>query len=168
MDLETRAAALERDAIAVAGQRAMVQTMTDREMKAIELKSLGATWLQIALAVGLKTAGAGYKFVMTALAKRASQIDSTPVSVARALMMERYEALITASMPAAAMGDDKQAKIALDALKGQARLLGLDAPRKLDVNVHGEEMPADRREREERVRTNLEGFQGRTIDGETA
>jgi hypothetical protein len=167
MDLDTRTEIMKRDAAAVAQQQALVQTMTERELLAIELKAVGATWVMIAKHLKLKTGAAAYKFTLAALAKRASQVDSTPVSVARALMLERYERLITSFMPNAAMGDEKAGKVVVDALKGQARLLGLDAPRKLDVEHHVGEQPQERQAREERVLEGLAKFNERTIEGET-
>jgi hypothetical protein len=84
-------------------------------------------------------------------------------------MMTRLDLIINGNMPAASMGDEKAGKIARAALHQQARLLGLDAPRRLDVEHHlTDDTATARRGREQAVHASLTEFHSRTIEGETA
>jgi hypothetical protein len=169
MDLATRNAKMLADAEAAAAHKAREIELSDREMTALKLYVARATWAQIASAVGLKTPSAARKFTMRALVKRATQIDSTPVSLARALMLDSYDMLIGAFLPqAVTTGDDKAAKVVTTALTQQARLLGLEAPKRHEHEHHLAEAPDQRVQREQKALESIRQFGDRTIEGETA
>lgn len=168
MDLATRNAKMLADAEAAAEHKAKVAELSDREIQALTLLVARATWKQIADALGLKTPSAARKFCMRALEKRASQIDSMPVNMARALMVERYDMLIGAFLPqAVTTGDDKAAKVVTTALTQQARLLGLEAPRRHEHEHRLGEQPVERVEREQAALESIRNFGTRIIEGET-
>lgn len=168
MDLATRTEVMRREAEAVAEHAARVQALTEREMEALRLFALGATWNQVAKAAGIKTDSGARKFVMRALAKQASVVEATPISEARALMLMRLELLLQGNMINAFNGDEKAAKTVTTVLAQQARLLGLDAPKRHQHEHHLADTPEERQQREASVHATLTAFHNRTIEGETA
>lgn len=167
MDLATRNSAMAREAAAAEAHRAKLIELSEREMKALELRVAGASWHHIATVLGFKSTSAARRFTIKAVEKRAAQIDSEPVNQARALLLERYEMLIRTFLPiAATTGDDKAAKVVTSSLVGQARLLGLEAPRRHEHEHTVGESPDQRRAREAAVMDGLIKFNDRTIDGE--
>lgn len=168
MDLVTRSSLATREAAAAAEHAAAVQALTEREMEAMRLFALGATWKQVAKAAGIKTDSGARKFVARALTKYARVVDTTPISEARALMLARLNEVLGGNMIAAVQGDDKAAKTVLNAMQQQARLLGLDAPRRHEHEHHvTADGPAERQAREQAVHKKLTDFHNRTIEGET-
>lgn len=167
MDLVTRNAAMAAENAAVVA-RARAQELTEQEADVLRLYAAGATLNKLCEVAKVKTTAGALKFVRRVLAKHAAVIDSTPITEARALMMARLELVVTGNLASAAMGDDKASKTVLAALQAEARLLGLDAPRRHEHEHHLADTPAARTAREQAVRLSLEQFGNRVIEGEAA
>lgn len=169
MDLATRQATIEQERQDALERAARAVALTEQEMDVLRLYAVGATLNQLAKALGVKTTGGAVKGVRRILAKYAGVVDSTPVTEARALMMQRLELILAGNLPAAAMGDEKAGKIALAAIAQQARLLGLDAPRRHEHEHHlHQDTPEARAGREQAALKSLTEFGNRIIEGETA
>lgn len=107
-----------------------------READAVEMRARGATYQQIADALGVdkKTA---YRRVQAALAARAREtVGDRDALIGHQVAM--IEAVLEGMLPRLAAGDPRAADMVLRALERQARLFGLDAPVRADVRVTDE------------------------------
>jgi hypothetical protein len=115
-----------------AGRREII---AERRVKAFELRKGGASYRQIgrALEVSEKTA---HGDVMTRL-RALARTEETVAADVRRLELERLDTLLVAHWAAATGGDERATRVALSILERRARLLGLDAPAKIDERVAG-------------------------------
>jgi DNA-binding Lrp family transcriptional regulator len=107
-----------------------------RECDAVEMRRQGRTYQQIADALGVSRRTA-WRRVQAALAERARET----VGDRDALIGEQLayiESVLDGHLPKAVRGDARSAEVVLRALERHARLLGLDAPVRHDVQVTDE------------------------------
>jgi len=149
--------------------------ITEREMRALDLLVAGATYRQIALAMGMKGHAGAYQLCARALAKRAVQFNQTTVHQARALYLDRLGKLLARWMPLALGSprdgvppDPKAADIVLRVMEREALILGLNAPFQVEQEtvlvVTGDELEGRRR----KILEHLAEVEARrqTIEGE--
>lgn len=112
-----------------------------RRTQAAEMKAEGATWEQIADALGYANKSHAWKDVNNRLAE-VKEEETLAVEHLRILHETRLERLIQAWWPQATGQDvnrpglnSRAAEIVLKALERQARLRGVDAPIKSEVSV---------------------------------
>ena len=105
----------------------------EREQRALELRKAGATYQQIADAMGLSTMGA-YNAVKRAIGKLNNKITEDAKAVRR-LELERLNQAQLAIWPRVQKGDIKAINALLRIMERRAKLLGLDAPAEANVNV---------------------------------
>ncbi len=101
------------------------------ELAAVEMRVRGATYDEIALAgIGYNCKSAAYKAVQRALKRRAAE----PVETVRQLEVSRLDALLGAVWDRALrVGLPDDINSVLKIMKRRAALLGLDAPKKIDI-----------------------------------
>lgn len=103
-----------------------------REVKALEMRMSGLPYSQIAASLGYKGRSSAYSAVMRVLDRR----EQEPAEKVRNLELQRLERLLMAYWPRAIRKrapDVHAAKMCLDILTRRARMLGLDAPVKVDI-----------------------------------
>jgi hypothetical protein len=103
-----------------------------REMKSLELRMSGLPYSQIAKEVGYRSRVSAYNAVMRVLDRR----EQEPAEKVRHLELQRLERLLMAYWPRAVRKrkpDVQAAKMCLDILTRRSRMLGLDAPVKVDI-----------------------------------
>lgn len=111
--------------------------VAERRRKATEMVLAGHTYEQVAEALK----DMGYKsrahvFNDLKLARQQANADTAEnLAEMRELTNARYERLLLAHWPAAAMGDEKSSKIALQILAQQATLNGTNAPKDLNIRL---------------------------------
>lgn len=114
-----------------------IGTRIDAQQKraqALELRRSGATFQQIADALGYANAGTVHRMVRQALA-------AIPVEAAeayRAEELDRLDALQRGLWPAARSGNVRAAEACLRVMESRRKLLGLDAPTRIDAKVSSE------------------------------
>jgi len=101
-------------------------TALEREHKAIELRTGGATFKQIADVLGV-TRGAACKAVKRAMDKLVAETQEQTESL-RALENKRLDALFLAFWPKALAGDEAAATRCMNIMERRARMNGLDGP----------------------------------------
>ncbi len=102
----------------------------EREKQALSMRRAGATYLQIADTLGYGNPSNAHRAVFRAL-------DRVPLENAHQLrMMEclRLDALQTAHWTPALAGNAPNARIVLRVMERRARLLGLDAPSRMEIS----------------------------------
>jgi hypothetical protein len=104
-----------------------------RQLQALELRKAGVSYQKIADALGYAHASGAHKAVESAL-KRTLQ---DPADEVRRLEVERLDAALFALWPSVTKGQYKAVEVALRLMERRAKLLGLDAPTKTDVNNTG-------------------------------
>lgn len=107
-------------------------TARRREMESLELRMSGLPYSQIAKKVGYRSRVSAYNAVIRVLDRR----EQEPAEKVRHLELQRLERLLMAYWPRAideAKPDVQAAKMCLDILTRRARMLGLDAPVKVDI-----------------------------------
>jgi hypothetical protein len=104
-----------------------------RELKALEMRMAGQpSYDLIAQALGYKGRSSAYRAVMRALDRR----EQEPAERVRSLELQRLERLLLTYWKRATrqqLPDLSAAKLCLDILARRARMLGLDAPVKVDI-----------------------------------
>ena len=95
----------------------------DRQVHALELRRTGATYLQIAQALGV-VKGSAYRLVQEALVTTLRE----PAEAVRALELERLDLLTRKLETRISTGDDKAINTLLKVMDHRAKLLGLYAP----------------------------------------
>jgi len=94
------------------------------ESRAVQLRSLGHTYDEIAQQLGLATRGSAWKIVQRAL----TRIPAESVEEMRLLEGARLDAMSAAIWPTAVTGDEKAILVMVRIMERRARLFGLDAP----------------------------------------
>lgn len=106
----------------------------DRETRAVAMRVRGASYQEIAEAVGYYDKAGAQKAVTRALAAAASeQREDRAVLVQREL--DLIDACIAGLAEKVGRGDVRAVEGTLRAIERRARLLGLDAPMRADVTV---------------------------------
>ena len=103
----------------------------EKQRRCLDLRRAGVTYDVIAEQVGYSNAGAAYNAVRSAL--RATLQE--PANEVRELEVDRLDRLERALWPAALNGDQGAIDRILRISERRARLLGLDAPTKQEVEV---------------------------------
>lgn len=103
----------------------------ERQRQALLLRRGGASYDQIAQRLGYRDRASAYRAVLAAL----EQTLREPAEEVRALELERLDALLLAHWPAATSGNVEATDRVLRIMERRARLLGLDAPRQLNVRL---------------------------------
>jgi hypothetical protein len=101
-----------------------------RRQKSLDLRIAGARYRQIGAQLGVSYQTA-YRDVQTALGELAS-LQSGKAEKLRELEVERCDKLTLALWPKARTGNEKAARAVLAVMDRRAKLLGLDAPTKLE------------------------------------
>ena len=113
--------------------------VADRERQALELRKAGASFQAIADKLGWADPSVAHKAVVRALANTIQQ----PADELRPLEAERLDRLLLAVWPDACNGDDRAINRALQIMGQRAKLLGLNAPTKVDVQADVRVDPAE-------------------------
>lgn len=103
----------------------------DRQMQALDLRKSGASFAQIAQALGYATPSGAHKAVMSAIKKTLRE----PAEEVRTLELERLDRLQMAAWTKAIKGDLRAIDAVLRIMKRRAELLGLDAPARINVEM---------------------------------
>jgi len=106
-----------------------------REIESLELRKAGLTYRQIGERLGITEQGA-HAAVMRALRRLNERITEAAEEVRR-LELERLDRLLLALWPQAAKGNQGAVDRVLRIMERRARLLGLDAPKGVDVTSGG-------------------------------
>ena len=112
--------------------------------KALELRKLGYTYEEIATALGYRGRSSAYMAVSKALEKL--RVESTEeAGKVRVLEMQRLDAYLSTLGTRIQGGDRGAIETALRIMDRRARMLGLDAPEKhqVEVNVETEKQAMD-------------------------
>ena len=117
---------------AISGSRAAL--VLDRERQCWELRVRGATFDQIAHALGFRSKASAFKSYMRAFRRLKQQI-LVDAEQQRHVILERLDALVHTYMPLAIQGSSDAAEIVLKADKRRADLLGLDVPAKNNMTT---------------------------------
>lgn len=113
------------------GKNAPDPVQLDRELQIIELRRAGATWEKIANAVGYANASGAYK----AYQRAAERIIRPNLEELRDFELDRLDRLQLAVWEKAKNGDYKAIQTVLSILDRRTRILGLDAPTKIQAEV---------------------------------
>lgn len=105
--------------------------LMERERQVVELRRTGATWEGIAQAVGYSNAGGAYKAYQRAMAR----VFDQPVKELRNAELDRLDRLQRAFWKGAVDGNVRSADFILRVIDKRAKLLGLDAPTKIQAEV---------------------------------
>lgn len=95
----------------------------ERDARAVQLRAEGATYRQIAAALGVDLHTAH-----TAVQRAIAAVPVENVDTLRAVEGEHLDALRAALIPAAVAGDEKAAAVLVRISDRRSRLFGLDAP----------------------------------------
>lgn len=109
-------------------------TVAANETKAVELRKAGASYAQIADALGLASASSAYRNVMRALARNQSE----EVEELRMIEGARLDRMQQSLWHNAVRGDLPTVDRVLRIMERRARLFGLDAPQKVAVSTSDE------------------------------
>lgn len=101
----------------------------EKQARALELRKAGASFAQIAQALGYQNRGAAYKAVHAGIEK----ILREPAEAVIELELARLDEMLRAIWQRVLQGDDKAIRRALDIMERRAKYLGLDAPVRIDV-----------------------------------
>ena len=99
-----------------------------RQLQALDLRLAGASYRQIGNQLNVSHVQA-MRDVATMIAEYASE----PADVVRKAEVARLDKLMLAHWPSAIKGDHKATQTVLQIMDRRARLLGLDAPQRIDV-----------------------------------
>jgi hypothetical protein len=104
----------------------------DKENAVLELRRSGETWQRIAQVVGYANASGAQK----AYSRIVNRVQRESVEEIRDLELDRLDRIMRAYWkPAIVDGDKKAADLVLKVIDRRAKLLGLDAPQKLQAEV---------------------------------
>jgi hypothetical protein len=117
----------------VQGQHRNHALAAARRAKAVELRTTGLTYDQIAIELGYANRGTVYRVVSEAL--KAQTLEA--VEELRSLEVERLNSLQVAMWQKAMDGDVPSARAVLRVIMSRCRLLGLDGPGLLRVEDPG-------------------------------
>lgn len=130
--------------------------MREKTLRCLELRRAGMTYDQIAERIGYKSAAAVYTLVKDALDKSMQE----PIEDVRRLEIDRLDRLELAVWPKAMNGDLGAADRILKIAERRARLLGLDAPSKQEVEVTAYKGGTDIDREVERLAATIKGTAG--------
>ena len=112
----------------------------EKQRQALELRRAGATYEEIARAVGYGTSrSAAYKAVMSAI----HRVLQEPAEAVLVLELQRLDKLQMAIWSKAMAGDEKAIGRVLEIMGRRARLLGIDQPRRIDITARIRELAGD-------------------------
>lgn len=114
----------------------MKQSQVDvlnKQLQALELRKAGVSYQKIAETLGYAHASGAHQAVESAL-KRTLQ---DPADEVRKLEIERLDAMLMALWPNVKNGQYKANEVAIRLMERRAKLLGLDAPTKQQVELSG-------------------------------
>jgi hypothetical protein len=103
----------------------------DKERKVLELRRTGMSYAEIAQAVGYQGPGAAWKACQRALTKTLQE----PADEVRIIELVRLDAYLTYLQGKIERGDTRAIDTALRVGDRRAKLLGIDAPTKAQVEV---------------------------------
>src|SRR3990172_2959972 len=103
-----------------------------RRVQALDLRLAGASYRQIALALGV-----GVKTAWLDVNRALREYLSEPSDQVRAAEVARLDRLFLAHWPKAISGDHQATYTVLAIMDRRARLLGLDAPKRVDITARG-------------------------------
>lgn len=103
----------------------------DRELAVVELRREGKTWQQIAEAVNYATAMGAWKAYQRACQRTLQE----PTDEARRIELDRLDALQRTYWEPAVEGNLRAADFVLRVIDRRARILGIDAPQKIQAEV---------------------------------
>lgn len=105
----------------------------ENSLKALELRKAGKTFTAIGLELGISAMGA-HKAVKRAM-DELKELALVEAGELLALELERLDAIVAANWPAMEKGDTKAAEIVIKTISERAKLLGLYAPARSQVQV---------------------------------
>lgn len=103
----------------------------DRELAVVELRREGKTWQQIAETVNYATAMGAWKAYQRACQRTLQE----PTDEARRIELDRLDALQRTYWEPAVEGNLRAADFVLRVIDRRARILGIDAPQKIQAEV---------------------------------
>ena len=103
----------------------------DRELAVVELRREGKTWQQIAEVVNYATAMGAWKAYQRACQRTLQE----PTDEARRIELDRLDALQRIYWEPAVEGNLRAADFVLRVIDRRARILGIDAPQKIQAEV---------------------------------
>lgn len=112
-------------------KKAPTPAVLEKEIQIIELRRAGVTWEKIAREVGFKNASGAYKMYQRA----AERMARPHLEEYRDMQLDRLERMHMAVWPRAKDGDLRAIETALRIGDREAKLLGLDAPTKIQAEV---------------------------------
>lgn len=108
--------------------------MLARRAKAFQMRIQGATFPQIAQALGYNSRQAAWADYQAALRDAAAEYDDD-VADARTFELERVDAIIAKAWEFADLGDIKALDVLLRCTDRRAKLLGLDKPVQIELSL---------------------------------
>jgi DNA-binding transcriptional MerR regulator len=108
--------------------------IVERQRRAVELRSAGVTYDEIAKALGYSNRKGAWKAVDAALKKTLREATEALREIER----ERLDQMLKAIWQRVLKGEPKAIEVALRISERRARLDGLDAPKKLDHTTDGQ------------------------------
>lgn len=112
-------------------KKAPSPSVLEKEIKIIELRRAGVTWEKIALETGFRNASGAYKMYQRA----AERMVRPHLEEYRDMQLDRLERMHMAVWPRAKDGDLRAIETALRISDREAKLLGLEAPLKVQAEV---------------------------------
>lgn len=138
-----------------AGGSGQQEAAAVRQNRALELRMAGATYQQIADALGWSNKGTAWEAVQAALARDDAAVAGIREEY-RALQLARTERMLRGIWTKVVAGDGPMYDRALRTLERQAKLLGLDAPVQVSISD----------DTRSRITSMLDDLEGRIIPGE--
>jgi hypothetical protein len=111
----------------------------EKQLKALELRKAGKTFLAIAGELGYASQSGAFKAVISALHKTLQE----PADELRVLEIGRIDTALAAIWPQVQGGDLPSVDRFIRLSERRSKLLGLDAPTNVDVTTKGEKIGAD-------------------------
>ena len=108
-------------------------TSHERKLRALDLRKAGATYQMIADQLGYGGPSGAYKAVTSALKATLKE----PADELRTMELERLDAMLLPLWRRVQNGDERAVDRVLRIMERRAKLLGLDAPTKVDLAVQG-------------------------------
>jgi len=105
--------------------------LIDTEVRVLELRKTGMTWTRISELTGYADASGAYRAYIRAL----KRVVKEPAEQVRTLEIERLDYLWNSLMAKATDGDPQAIGVMLRIMERRSRLLGLDAPTKVQQEV---------------------------------
>jgi hypothetical protein len=104
-------------------------TAVERQRAALELRKAGKSYEAIAQELGYGGPSSAHNAVKAALRKTLQE----PADDLRALEVARMDAMLDGLWPKVLDGNPRAVEVAIKVLERRARLLGLDAPQKINI-----------------------------------